>query len=80
MAVDIIGRELAVGDHVAFYGNVYSLLFVPPTIPGYNPHSSVKMILLNKSKTTKPVVKQAREVALLPKEDILMWLLKKDAK
>ena len=61
-----------------YYSNIYTLLSVPETIPNYN--QSVKMILFNKSKSTKPVVKPANDVALLPKEDVLMWVLKRNAK
>jgi len=72
MSVDIIGRELVVDDFVVCYNNIYQILSIST--------GSVRMILANKSPSTRPIVKLAREVTLLPKEDVLMWVLKRNAK
>lgn len=72
MAKDIIGREIDVDDFVYFYNYMYKVISVNPM--------SVKVIIQPKSPTSKPRVVLGRECALLPKGDVLLWLLKKETK
>lgn len=74
MQVDIIGRELAVGNFVACEGNVWKIEKFTP-----------KMISLSRIKKSitrwdkAKAHKYAHECSLLPEHEVLLWILK-DAK
>ena len=72
MAVDIIGREIAVDDFVVYYSNIYQVREVYPK-NGY-----VKIKIWNGGTTSRPVKKFAKETAVLPKNDVLIWLMKQN--
>jgi len=73
---DMIGRDIAVGDFVAYYSNLYEVKAIgkhnlyPPDY-GY-----VKIMIYPASKTSKPVNKYSREMVRIPAEDVTMYLLK----
>jgi hypothetical protein len=71
---DIIDREIKVDDYVVFYNNIYKVQSLGRE--GTNGAGMVRMILAKPSKTTKPVRKYSKELCILHKEDILIWLLK----
>ena len=65
---DMIGRPIDVGDFVIMYNNIYEVTEVGP--------KTARIILVNKSPTTRSSVQQSRKLCLLYKEDILVWKLK----
>jgi hypothetical protein len=74
MITDIIDREIKVDDYVVFYNNIYKVLGLGKSREGG--HGMVKIMLAKPSKTTRPVLKYSKELCILHKEDILIWLLK----
>jgi hypothetical protein len=71
---DMIGRELAVGDFVGFYGNLYEVTALgKSSISG---HGYAKIMIHPASKTSRPVSKYSREMVRIPAEDVTMHLLK----
>ena len=71
---DMIGRDIAVGDFVAYYSNLYevkALGKVRSEGTGY-----VKILIYPASKTSKPVQKFSKEMVRIPPEDVTMYLLK----
>lgn len=68
-AKDILGRTISVEDYVMFYDQLYQVLQV-----GQN---NAKIILIEKAKTTKAVSKPGNKMCILPKDDVLLHLLKK---
>ena len=75
--VDILGRPIAAGDYGVFYSNVYEVLETN-VIEGFS-RDHVRVMMVQKSKTTKPMVKHAGACCLLDRNDVLLWLLKQDA-
>lgn len=74
MLTDMIDREIKVDDFVVFYSNIYQVKSLGKARG--NGSGSLKMILMDKSKTTKAVTKFSKDVCLIDKEDVVMWLLK----
>ena len=77
---DLIDRELNVNDFVVFHNNIYQVKELtlparPATGKGY-----VKILLINPSKTTRPVRKYSNELCKLDAGDVLTWMLKKGYK
>lgn len=77
-AKDVIGREIQVGDYVFSYTDIYEVLWVGTPSP---PNSATgqgyaKIVKLDKSKTTRPLQRHTREMAVLPKDDVLIWMIK----
>jgi hypothetical protein len=65
---DMIGRDIAVGDFVAYYSNLYevkALGNVRSEGTGY-----VKILINPASKTSKPVQKYSKEMVRIPPEDV----------
>ena len=75
MATDLLDRELSIGDYVVFHNCIYQVHSIPNTERAY---SRVKIMSINPSKTTKPVLKYSKELCIIPKEDIIVWKLKHD--
>jgi hypothetical protein len=74
MITDIIDREIKIDDYVVFHNNIYKVLGLGKERPGGV--GSVRIMLAKPSKTTRPVVKYSKDLCILHKEDILIWLLK----
>ena len=74
MITDIIDREIKIDDYVVFYNNIYKVLGLGKA--NARGAGTVKIMLAKPSKTTKPVLKFSKEMCILHKEDILIWLLK----
>ena len=73
---DLIDRELAIGDFVVFHNNIYEVRGLGKA------HASsgkgyVKIMLINPSKTTRPVNKHSGDLCKLDPHDVTIWLLKK---
>jgi hypothetical protein len=71
---DMIDREIRVDDYVVFYSNIYQVKGLGKARE--NGSGSLKMILMDKSNTTRVVTKYSKDVCLVDKEDVVMWLLK----
>lgn len=71
---DMIGRDLTVGDFVAYYSNLYEVKSVAK--PGPTGHGYVKIMIYPSSSTSKPVNKYSREMVRIPREDVMLHLLK----
>jgi hypothetical protein len=74
MITDIIDREIKVEDYVVFHNNIYKVLGLGKARG--NGAGSVKMMLAKPSPSTRPVTKFSKDLCILHKEDILIWLLK----
>lgn len=71
---DMIGRELSVGDFVAYYSNLYEVKGLGKlSISG---HGYARIMIYPSSKTSKPVTKYTKEMVRIPAEDVTMYLLK----
>lgn len=71
---DMIDREIRIDDYVVFYSNIYQVKGLGKARE--NGRGSLKMILMDKSNTTRAVTKYSKDVCLVDKEDVVMWLLK----
>ena len=71
---DMIGRDLAVGDFVAYYSNLYQVKDLgKPTSTGYG---YVKIMIYPASKTSRAMSKYSKEMVRIPPEDVTMHLLR----
>jgi hypothetical protein len=72
MITDVLGREMQKDDYVVFHNRLYQ-------VQGFYEHrmTMVKLLQVEKSKTTKEVLKLARECCIVPKDDVLIYLLKR---
>ena len=68
MAVDIISRPIAVDDFVYHYNYIFKVLAVGT--------ESIRVLIHPPSKTSKPKRIYACHCCLLPKEDVLLHILK----
>jgi translation elongation factor P/translation initiation factor 5A len=74
---DMLGRDLAVGDFVVFYANLYQVVSVDAkVISGRGGHGYAKIMIHPASKTSKPVQKYSREMVQVPAADVTLHLLK----
>jgi hypothetical protein len=72
---DMIGRDIAVGDFVAYYSNLYEVKALGD-LDGLLDTGYVKILIYPASKTSKPVQKYSKEMVRIPPEDVTMYLLK----
>lgn len=72
MAVDIVGREIKVDDFVVYYSKLYQVHGVSTM----HSNNFVRIMLVEKAKTTKTVNKLARECCLVDRDAVLVYLLK----
>ena len=69
--LDIIGRQMYVGDLVVFHNMIYTVEKLPVKPNGY--YSIVQIMLATPSKTTRPQKKHSGAMCLIPKEDVEKW-------
>jgi hypothetical protein len=74
MITDLIDREIKIDDYVVFHNNIYKVLGLGKARG--NGLGSVRIMLAKPSKTTRPVVKYSKDLCILAKEDVLIWMLK----
>ena len=72
MAKDLIDRELTIGDYVVFHNCIYQVV----SLPANKESSAVRIMSINPSKTTRPILKYSRDLCIIPTEDIIVWKLK----
>jgi hypothetical protein len=71
---DMLSRELAVGDFVVYYSNLYEVKSLGR--PGHSGTGSVRIMIYPPSKTSRPVLKHSSEMVRVPAEDVTLHLLK----
>ncbi len=75
---DVIDRPIEVGDFVYYYSHLYEVKKMFPV------HSSgsggLKLMIHPASRTSKNKDATGRECCLIPKEELLLWMLKKEHK
>jgi len=70
---DMLNRPLSINDYVVYFNRVYQVLGVGKADrTGYG---SVRMILIDKSKSTRETVKYSKEMCMIPAGDVLIWKL-----
>lgn len=76
MAVlDIMDREIQPRDFVVFYNSIYQVKSIPVYLD--RRYGMVTIMYINPSKTTRSVKKYSKEMCLLNRDDVLIWMLKK---
>ena len=76
MITDMIDREIRVDDWVVFYSNLYRVQALGKD--RNNGSGMVKIMIWNGGQSAKPVKKHSKDMAIINKDDVLIWLLKKD--
>ena len=76
MVTDMLDREIKIGDFVVFYANIYKVLAL--SRGRGNGYGDVKIELISKSATTKPVKKPSKDMCIVDTGAVLFWILKKD--
>lgn len=72
----MLERPLAVDDYVVYYSNIYLIKELLGN-PRNGATAICRIILIDKSKTTKSVKKPSHEMCKIDKEDVLIWKLKR---
>lgn len=78
MITDMIDREIRVDDWVVFYSNLYRVKALGKAHA--NGAGTVQIMLWSGGITARPVKKHSKEMAIIDRNDVLIWLLKKDHK
>jgi hypothetical protein len=78
MITDIIDREIHVDDFVVFYSNIYRVKALGKARS--NGSGTVQIMIWNGGETARPVKKFSKDMAILDKNDVLIWLLRKGFK
>ena len=73
---DLIDRELKVDDFVVFHNNIYQVKGLGK--PNNNNKGYVKILLVDKSPSTRPVNKYSGDLCKLDSGEVIFWMLKKD--
>lgn len=71
----MLGQELKVDDFVVSYNNIYQIKGIGRT--NKTGTGTVKIMLVDPSKTTRPVNKFSSEMCKLESGVVLFWMLKK---
>ena len=72
----MIDREIKVDDWVVFYSNLYRVKGLGKA--RNNGSGTVQIMIWNGGETARPVKKLSKDMVLVNKDDVLIWLLKKD--
>jgi hypothetical protein len=76
---DLIDRELNVDDFVVFHNNIYRVKGLGKANPSTG-NGSVRIMSINPSKTTRPVIKYSSDLCKLDPREVIIWMLKKGYK
>jgi len=76
---DLIDRELNIGDYVVFHNNIYQVKGLGK-VHDKSGKGQVAIMLINPSKTTRPVTKYSNDLCKLDAGEVIFWMLKKDYK
>jgi hypothetical protein len=74
MITDIIDREIQIDDFVVFYSNIYRVKALGKARADGS--GTVQIMIWNGGETARPVKKHSKDMAILDKNDVLIWLLK----
>ena len=74
MITDIIGQKISIDDFVVFYSNIYQVIELGK--PNKDGSGYVKIKMWNPLEFSRPVRKYSKDIAVLPKNAVLMWMLK----
>ena len=74
----MIDREIRVDDWVVFYSNLYRVKALGKA--NANGAGTVQIMLWSGGITARPVKKHSKEMAIVDRNDVLIWLLKKGYK
>ena len=74
----MIDREIKVDDWVVFYSNLYRVKALGKA--NANGAGTVQIMLWSGGVTARPVKKHSKEMAIVDRNDVLIWLLKKGYK
>jgi hypothetical protein len=75
MITDIINREIKVDDFVVFYSNIYQVKALGKDMNRPSGSGQVKIMIWNGGHTAKPVTKHSKDIAVLDKNHVLLWML-----
>ena len=75
LPLDYLGRPIKPGDYVFYFGNLYQILEIPKRILA-DGRGACRIVLADRSPTTKPVRKYSSEMCAVPAEDVTAWILK----
>jgi hypothetical protein len=75
MITDMIDRAIHVDDFVVFYSNIYRVKALGKARS--NGSGTVQIMIWNGGETARPVKKFSKDMAILDKNDVLIWLLKR---
>jgi hypothetical protein len=79
MITDIINREIKVDDFVVFYSNIYQVKSLGKDLNRPNGSGQVKIMIWNGGHTAKPVTKNSKDIAVLDKNHVTLWLISQGA-
>jgi hypothetical protein len=72
----MIDREIKVDDWVVFYSNLYRVKALGKA--SATGAGTVQLMIWDGGETARPVKKNSKDMAIINKDDVLIWLLKKD--
>ena len=78
MITDMIDREIRVDDWVVFYSNLYRVKALGLDRNNRYGSGMVQIMIWNGGESAKPVKKNIKDMAIIDRNDVLVWLLKKD--
>lgn len=78
MAYDVIGREIHEGDYLFANSYLYEVIAVAGPSKFRGSHGAVSAMIEPRSKTSKKKTLYGNDCCVIPKEEYLLWLLKKD--
>ena len=78
MISDMIDREIRVDDWVVFYSNLYRVKALGLDRNNRYGSGMVQIMIWNGGESAKPVKKNSKDMAIIDRNDVLVWLLKKD--
>ena len=74
----MIDREIKVDDWVVFYSNLYRVKGLGKDLNNRYGSGMVQIMIWDGGASAKPVKKNSKDVAILDRNAVLMWLLKKE--
>ena len=80
MITDMIDREIRVDDWVVFYSNLYRVKALGLDRNNRYGSGMVQIMIWNGGQSAKPVKKNSNDMAIIDRNDVLIWLLKKGHK
>ena len=76
MITDMIDREIRVDDWVVFYSNLYRVKALGLDRNNRYGSGMVQIMIWNGGQSAKPVKKNSKDMAIIDRNDVLIWLLK----